>query len=54
VIFPPIPSFYGHPGTVDDLVTDLAGRMLLRMGIENEHYHRWGGDEKPGPDPERA
>ena len=48
VIFPPIPSFYGGPRTVDDLVTNLAGRMLLRMGIENEHYHRWDGDEKPG------
>jgi 4-hydroxy-3-polyprenylbenzoate decarboxylase len=43
VIFPPIPAFYGGPGTVDDLVTDLAGRMLLRLGIENPHYRRWEG-----------
>jgi 4-hydroxy-3-polyprenylbenzoate decarboxylase len=50
VIFPPIPSFYGGPETIDDLVTDLAGRMLLRMGIENEHYRRWGGDEGSGAD----
>jgi 4-hydroxy-3-polyprenylbenzoate decarboxylase len=52
VLFPPIPSFYGGPQTVDDLVTDLAGRMLLRMGIENEHYHHWNGGEPPGPNPE--
>ncbi len=44
VIFPPIPAFYGGPQTVDDLVTNLAGRMLLRLGIENEHYRRWDGE----------
>lgn len=44
VIFPPIPAFYGRPQTMDDLVTNLAGRILLRMGIENEHYPRWDGD----------
>jgi 4-hydroxy-3-polyprenylbenzoate decarboxylase len=49
VIFPPIPSFYGGPQTVDGLVTNLAGRMLLRMGIENERYRRWDGDGTPGP-----
>ena len=44
VIFPPIPFFYGGPKTVDDLVTNLAGRILLRMGIENEHYQHWDGN----------
>lgn len=42
VIFPPIPAFYGGPQTVDDLVTALAGRMLLRLGIETDAYPRWG------------
>lgn len=44
VIFPPVPAFYGRPQTVDELVDDLAGRILLRMGIENDHYHPWGGE----------
>lgn len=44
VLFPPIPAFYGGPQTVDDLVTALAGRMLLRLGIENDAYPRWGGE----------
>jgi len=43
VIFPPIPAFYGGPQTVDDLVTGLAGRMLLRLGIENAAYSQWEG-----------
>ncbi len=44
VIFPPVPAFYGKAQTVDELVDNLAGRILLRMGIENEHYHQWGGE----------
>jgi 4-hydroxy-3-polyprenylbenzoate decarboxylase len=44
VISPPIPAFYAGPKTLDDLVTNLAGRILLRMGIENEHYRRWDGE----------
>ena len=43
VIFPPVPAFYGRVQSVDELVDDLAGRILLRMGIENEHYHHWKG-----------
>ena len=45
VIFPPVPAFYGKAQTVDELVTNLAGRILFRMGIENEYYHRWSGDK---------
>ena len=45
VIFPPVPAFYSKAQTVGELVTNLAGRILLRMGIENEHYHSWNGDE---------
>lgn len=50
IIFPPIPAFYTGPKTIDDLVTNLAGRILLRLGIENEHYRRWDGGETPGLD----
>lgn len=49
VIFPPMPVFYGGAQTVDELVTNLAGRILLRMGVENDHYHQWDGEE--GADP---
>jgi 4-hydroxy-3-polyprenylbenzoate decarboxylase len=48
IIFPPIPSFYGGPQTVDDLVTNLAGRLLLRMGIENDAFRQWEGDHPHG------
>jgi len=45
VIIPPVPAFYGGTQTVDELVTNLVGRILLRMGIENDHYHQWSGSE---------
>ena len=43
VIFPPVPCFYTRPQTVDELVTDLAGRILLRMGIDNDAFSQWEG-----------
>jgi 4-hydroxy-3-polyprenylbenzoate decarboxylase len=50
VIFPPVPAFYGRAQTVDELVDNLVGRILLRMGIENDHYHSWSGKEGSDPD----
>jgi len=43
IIFPPVPAFYNQPGTVDEMVTRLAGRMLARVGIPNENFIPWGG-----------
>lgn len=43
IIFPPVPAFYGRPQTVDELITALAGRMLLRLGIDTSAYPRWKG-----------
>ena len=52
IIFPPVPAFYGRAQTVEELVSDLVGRIVLRMGIENDHYHQWSGKE--GSDPANA
>lgn len=43
VIFPPVPAFYGRPQTVAELVDGIVGRVLARLGVENELYTRWGG-----------
>jgi flavin prenyltransferase len=43
VILPPAPAFYARPQTVDDIVDNTVGRVLLRLGIENELYLRWVG-----------
>jgi 4-hydroxy-3-polyprenylbenzoate decarboxylase len=43
VILPPVPAFYAHPQTVDDVVDNMVGRALLRFGIENDLYRKWAG-----------
>ncbi len=43
VIFPPVPAFYNRPQTIDPLVDNLVGRVLARLGIENEGYAQWQG-----------
>jgi 4-hydroxy-3-polyprenylbenzoate decarboxylase len=45
VIFPPIPAFYNGPATIADLVDVSVGRMLARIGIENDLYRSWGARE---------
>lgn len=43
VIFPPAPVFYGRPQTIADLVDGTVGRVLARLGIDNDLYPRWQG-----------
>jgi 4-hydroxy-3-polyprenylbenzoate decarboxylase len=40
-IFPPVPAFYGRPQTTGEMIDGLVGRILLRLGIENDLYTRW-------------
>ncbi len=50
VIFPPVPAFYSRPQTLDDIVRGTVGRMLARIGLDNELYYRWTGVQ-PSPKP---
>jgi 4-hydroxy-3-polyprenylbenzoate decarboxylase len=43
IIFPPVPTFYNHPQTIDDLVDATVGRMLARLGIDNNAFQQWKG-----------
>lgn len=43
IIMPPVPAFYSRPATVAELVDGTVGRLLARLGIENQLYHRWLG-----------
>ena len=45
IIFPPAPAFYTHPQSVDEIVDNLVGRALLRLGIENNLFKTWEGPE---------
>ncbi len=41
IIFPPMPAFYGKPQTLDDVINGTVGRILARIGVENNLYTRW-------------
>ncbi len=43
IIFPPVPAFYGCPKTLDDLIDGTVGRVLARIGFDNDLYTRWLG-----------
>lgn len=45
IIFPPVSSFFSRPATLEEVIDDSIGRMLMRMGIENPYYKKWGGNE---------
>lgn len=42
IIFPPLPTFYARPASVEQLIDQIVGRVLKRLGIENDLYGRWG------------
>jgi 4-hydroxy-3-polyprenylbenzoate decarboxylase len=43
VIMPAIPSFYHHPQTIDDLVTQYVCRVLSQLGLPQNRQFAWKG-----------
>lgn len=43
IIFPPMPTFYGRPRTIDDMVSTTIGRVLDLFGIDAGLVKRWAG-----------
>ncbi len=41
-ILPPIPSFYNHPKTIEDIIHQTIGKAFDYLGIEHDLYRRWG------------
>lgn len=43
VIFPPVPAFYNHPQTINDLVDQTLMRVLDQFGLHLASSKRWDG-----------
>jgi 4-hydroxy-3-polyprenylbenzoate decarboxylase len=43
IIVPPVPAFYTHPKTLEDIVDQTVGRALDLFGIETNVMKRWHG-----------
>jgi 4-hydroxy-3-polyprenylbenzoate decarboxylase len=44
VVLPPMPAFYNHPRTVDDVVEHTVSRVLDQFGVAVEGAARWSGE----------
>ncbi|WP_167630687.1 UbiX family flavin prenyltransferase, partial [Listeria valentina] len=42
-IIPPIPAFYHHPQTIQDLLDHHSMKVLDSMGVKNQTDRRWSG-----------
>ena len=44
VVLPPMPAFYNHPRTVDDVVDHTVSRVLDQFGLDAGGSERWTGE----------
>lgn len=44
-IIPPIPSFYDHPKTIQDIIDHQTMKVLDSLGIKNKVGERWSGED---------
>lgn len=51
IIMPPLPAFYAHPTSIEDLVDQSVGRALDLFGLDWETTRRWGEDLTQGARP---
>jgi 4-hydroxy-3-polyprenylbenzoate decarboxylase len=54
IIAPPIPGFYNHPSSIEDLVDSSVDRILDLLGLPDASVRRWTGPaaEKRRPEPQ--
>ena len=50
VVLPCSPGFYHRPGSVEDLVLFVVGKVLDRLGVEHGVGARWSGERPPPED----
>ncbi|MBI1726692.1 MAG: phenolic acid decarboxylase subunit B, partial [Candidatus Rokubacteria bacterium] len=43
VIVPPVPAFYNHPRTIDDLVDHIVVRIADQLDFHLDLAKRWDG-----------
>ncbi|KAH8799170.1 flavoprotein [Xylogone sp. PMI_703] len=46
IICPAMPAFYIKPDSIDDLVTQMVGRMLDLFDVDTGEFERWDGIKK--------
>lgn len=54
VIFPPLPALYARPRTLDDMINFTVGRILARLGVDNDLFSQWTGLSQKTPNVDDA
>ena len=49
IVFPPLPSFYNKPASIEEMVDHTVGRVIDLFGVEHTLAPRWAG-MKAGPE----
>lgn len=52
IIFPPVPAFYSHAKSIDDIVNHTVGRVLDLFGVAHDSVRRWEGMKRKPPSKE--
>ena len=43
IVFPPLPTFYHKPASIEEMVDHTVGRVIDLFGVEHAMGPRWGG-----------
>lgn len=43
LMLPPMPAFYNHPQSIDDIINHTVSRLLDQFGLDNDFTKRWTG-----------
>jgi flavin prenyltransferase len=57
VILPPVPAFYNHPHSLEDMINHVAMRVVDQFDIHLDVMNRWDGvmlDQKPAGEQEAS
>jgi 4-hydroxy-3-polyprenylbenzoate decarboxylase len=47
-IFPVIPAFYNHPGSMEEMARQFVFRVLTHIGLPQDDAYQWGKQEASG------
>jgi 4-hydroxy-3-polyprenylbenzoate decarboxylase len=50
IVMPPVPAFYHHPKTIEDLIDQTNGKVLDLFSIDAKLFRRWGTGLETGED----
>jgi 4-hydroxy-3-polyprenylbenzoate decarboxylase len=49
IIMPPVPAFYHHPKTIEDIINQTIGKVLDLFSIDAKLFRRWGTGDGSSP-----